>query len=160
MIKKVKGDILLSGAEAIAHAVAPMDHFESGLAAAIRQDYPALYKDFRHYCQTFHPKPGDIWLWQGVGQVKIFNLMTQEPAPSASAHPGRASLSNLRHCLRKLAHEVETSDIKSLALPRLSTGVGGLDWKEVESVIEEYFKNSKTEVLVYDQYVKDVGAAE
>lgn len=86
--------------------------------------------------------------------------MTQEPAPSASAHPGRASLSNLRHCLRKLAHEVETSDIKSLALPRLSTGVGGLDWKEVEPVIEEYFKNSKTEVLVYDQYVKDVGAAE
>lgn len=62
MIKKVKGDILLSGAEAIAHAVAPMDHFESGLAAAIRQDYPALYKDFRHYCQTFHPKPGDMAL--------------------------------------------------------------------------------------------------
>ncbi len=160
MIKKVQGDILLTKADSIAHGVAPMDHFETGLAASIRHDYPSLYKDFRHYCQTFHPKPGDIWLWQGVNHIKIFNLLTQEAPANNSSHPGRASLSNLRHCLRKLVHAIEENNIQSIALPRLSTGVGNLDWKEVEAVIEESFANSKIPVFVYEKYLKGQKAEE
>ena len=132
MIKKVQGDILLSKADAIAHGVAPLDHFDSGLAAHVREDYPSLYKDFRHYCQTYHPKPGSVWLWQGINHKKIFNLMTQEPAEHNSGHPGKASLHNLRHCLKELAHQVEQNNIQSIALPKIATGVGGLDWKDVE----------------------------
>jgi hypothetical protein len=33
MIKEVNGDILFSDAKVIAHSVAPMDHFDTGLAA-------------------------------------------------------------------------------------------------------------------------------
>ena len=53
MIKKVQGDIMLSKADAMAHGVAPMDHFDSGLAASIREDYPSLYKDFRSSSEQF-----------------------------------------------------------------------------------------------------------
>jgi O-acetyl-ADP-ribose deacetylase (regulator of RNase III) len=38
MIREVKGDILLSRAEAIAHGVASFDHFDSGLALSLRQE--------------------------------------------------------------------------------------------------------------------------
>ena len=89
MIKEVEGDILLSNADAIAHGVAPMDHFDTGFSLSLRENYPSMYKDFRHYCQTFHPKPGEVWFWQSADKRKIFNLLTQEPAPAASAHPGR-----------------------------------------------------------------------
>ena len=41
MITKVRGDILLSGAQAIAHGVAPHDHFNQGLALALRERHPA-----------------------------------------------------------------------------------------------------------------------
>ena len=37
MIREVEGDILLTDAEAIAHGVAPHDHFQNGLALALRE---------------------------------------------------------------------------------------------------------------------------
>lgn len=160
MIREVEGDILLSRADAIAHGVAPMDHFDSGLALSLRENYPSMYKDFRHYCQTYHPKPGDLWLWQGVGAVKIFNLMTQEAPVSKSSNPGRASLSNVRHCFKQLVKEIEKEEIKSIALPRVATGVGGLNWDEVRPVVQEYFGNLDIPVYVYAAYHKDVQAQE
>ena len=78
MIHEVSGDILLTQAQAIAHGVAPNDHFDSGLALALREKWPAMAKDFRHYAHPSHPKPGEIWTWGGVGGARIFNLMTQE----------------------------------------------------------------------------------
>ena len=160
MIKELEGDILLSKADAIAHGVAPMDHFDSGLAAAIRQDYPSLYKDFRHYCQTYHPKPGEVWLWQSADKRKIFNLLTQEPPVSASGHPGRASLSAVRHALKKLAHLVQEEKIQSLALPKVATGVGALEWDDVKPIIEEHLGDLSIPVYVYSKYVKAQAAAE
>ena len=160
MIKELEGDILLRKADAIAHGVAPMDHFDSGLAAAIRQDYPSLYKDFRHYCQTYHPKPGEVWLWQSADKRKIFNLLTQEPPVSASGHPGRASLSAVRHALKKLAHLVQEEKIQSLALPKVATGVGALEWDDVKPIIEEHLGDLSIPVYVYSKYVKAQAAAE
>ena len=61
MIKEVTGDILLTKAEATAHGIAPMDDFKNGLALSIKERWPALYKDFRHFCKTTGPKPGNIW---------------------------------------------------------------------------------------------------
>ncbi len=61
MIKEVSADILLSKAQVLAHGVAPEDHFNQGLAPALRQQYPAMAKDFRHYCQVVHPKAGELW---------------------------------------------------------------------------------------------------
>ena len=61
MLKEVSGDILLSTAGAIAHGIAPHDHFKQGLALSLREQWPGMYKDFRHYCQTYTPKPGGAW---------------------------------------------------------------------------------------------------
>ena len=76
MIYEVSGDILKTKAQAIAHGVAPNDPFNQGLAHALREQWPALYKDFRHYCHTSHPAVGDVWMWGSVGGVRIVNLMT------------------------------------------------------------------------------------
>ena len=82
MLKEVSGDILLSKAEAIAHGVAPGDHFNQGLALSLRERYPARAKDFRHYCQVSHPKPGGIWAGAGAVGRRRINLLTQEEAAS------------------------------------------------------------------------------
>ncbi len=160
MLKEVTGDILLTQAEAVAHGVAPNDHFASGLALSLRERWPAMYKDFRHYCQTVTPKPGELWTWAGVGGVRIVNLFTQEPAPSHGANPGRATLENVNRCLKALSKMIESENIKSVALPRLATGVGGLEWKDVKPLIEKQLGHLPVLVYVYTTFRSGVRAQE
>ncbi len=159
MISKVRGDILLTGAQAIAHGVAPHDHFNQGLALALRERFPAMAKDFRHYCHQQNPKPGGAWLWAGPERV-IINLMTQEPAPSKNAHPGKATSHNINHALRALRGVLEKQNITSIALPRLATGVGGLEWSDVEPLIDKSLGDLQIPVIVYETYEKGKKAAE
>lgn len=162
MIKEVNGDILLTGSKVIAHCVAPADHFESGLALKLRENYPSMVKDFRHYCHTHHPKAGEIWTWGGVGGMQIVNLMAQEPAESmrTSHHGGKASMVNLDRTLKALAKLVVDEKFESIAVPRLATGVGGLDWDEVKPSIEKYLGDLPIPVYVYSTYTKDLKANE
>ena len=164
MIIEVKGDILFSDAEAIAHGVAPMDKFQSGLALELRKNHPSMVKDFRHFCRNRHPKEGNIWLWQGVGEngqtVKIFNLLTQQHPPSQNAQPGRAKVEYVRQTLKNLAQRVQKEGIKSLAVPKLATGVGALDWKDVKPLLMEYLDPLRIPVFVYSTYVAGQKAKE
>ncbi|MDB6035056.1 MAG: Macro domain protein [Verrucomicrobiales bacterium] len=160
MIHEVTGDILLTEAEAIAHGIAPNDHFDSGLALSLREQRPALYKDFRHYLHTNHPKTGGLWVWGGSGGKRIINLFTQEPAPNEHAKPGQATYANLNHCLHELQKLVVAEGIKSLALPRLATGVGGLAWDQVWPVLQSDLGSLKIPIFIYSHYQKGVKAVE
>lgn len=159
MIKEVNGDILLSGAQAIVHGVAPNDHFSNGLALSLREEYPEMYRDFRQYCHKQHPKPGAAWVWRN-GSRAIINLMTQEPAKTEQTNPGKASVVHVNHALRELAKLVEQNNLESVALPRLATGVGGLDWEEVRSLIYHHLEAIEAKVYLYAQFSKGVKAAE
>lgn len=160
MIHEVAGDILLTKAQCIAHGVSPSEHFESGLALALREAWPAMAKDFRHYAHNSHPKPGELWTWGGVGGVRIINLLTQEGEHHHGAKPGRANSANVNHCLKRLRHEVEVEQIQSLALPRLATGVGGLEWSVVQPLIQHHLGDLQIPVFVYTTYHKGQPAVE
>jgi len=160
MIHEVTGDILLTKAHAIAHGVAPNDHFTSGLALALREQWPAMAKDFRHYASQTHPKPGEVWAWGGAGGVRIFNLLTQEGEHTQGAKPGRATLTNVAHSLRRLRHELEKGGIQTLAMPRLATGVGGLEWPAVRASIEEHLGDLPIQIYLYVTYRQGEAAAE
>ena len=160
MLKEVAGDILLTKAAALAHGVAPNDNFANGLALALRERWPAMYKDFRHYSQTFTPKSGELWTWAGVGGVRIVNLYTQEPAASHGAKPGRATIENVNHCLKALCRVIEAEKFKSIALPRLATGVGGLNWKDVKPLMQKHLGHLSIPVYVYGTYHPGVRAEE
>jgi O-acetyl-ADP-ribose deacetylase (regulator of RNase III) len=152
MIHEVTGDILLTKANAIAHGVAPNDHFNNGLALALRERWPAMAKDFRHYAHQAHPKAGEIWMWGGVGGVRIFNLLTQTGEHEHGAKPGPATLSNVNQCLRLLRHELEKGEISSLALPKLATGVGGLQWSDVSPIIQKQLGDLSIPIYIYTTY--------
>jgi O-acetyl-ADP-ribose deacetylase (regulator of RNase III) len=159
MIKKVQGDILLSDTQAIAHGIAPHDHFNQGLALALRERYPAMAKDFRHFCHQQNPKPGQAWLWASVGKI-IINLTTQDPAPDQKANPGKAKVKYVKNALKDLRKIIEKEGLTSVALPKLATGVGGLDWPDVEPLIQEHLGDLDIPVIVYETYIKGKNAAE
>jgi O-acetyl-ADP-ribose deacetylase (regulator of RNase III) len=159
MITKLSGDILMSEAQAIAHGVAPQDHFNQGLALALRERFPAMAKDFRHYCHQQNPKAGHAWMWAGPEKI-IINLMTQEPAPNENTHPGKATAHHVGHALKELRAMIEKEALTSIALPKLATGVGGMDWPEVEALIKEHLGDLTIPVFIYETYEKGVKADE
>lgn len=162
MIKEVSGDIMLSGARAIVHGVAPGDHFDTGLALSLREAWPALAKDFRHYCHTAHPKAGEAWLWTAANGTRIVTLLTQDGAPGerGAGRPGRAHVEYVNHALRALNGLAQKEDFKSLAVPRLGTGVGGLTWDQVRPLVVQHLGSLAIPVYVYADYRKGQAAVE
>jgi len=160
VLKEVSGDILLSKAQVVAHGVAPADHFNQGLALSLREQYPAMAKDFRHYCQVSHPKAGEIWAWAGADGKRVVNLMVQEEAPSKQSRPGKATTHNVNVALRNLRSLIEEEKFESVALPRLATGVGGLDWDEVKPLIENHLGDLSVPVYLYTTFKAGEQAAE
>lgn len=160
MIHELSGDILLSGAKAIAQGVAPNDDFHQGLALQLRERMPALYKDFRHYCQTQHPKSGELWTWMSSDSHYIVNLFTQEGAYDHGSKPGHATLSHVNHALHALHAFALKEKVSSIALPRLACGVGGLDWSDVKPLIEKQLGELGIPIYIYTTYQKGVKANE
>lgn len=160
MLHEVTGDILPTGARMLAHGVAPNDDFHSGLALALREHWPALYKDSRHWCKQTSPQPGGLWVWAAPSGLRIANLLTQEPGDHRGAHPGRARLEHVNHALRALHAFVEQEGIESLALPRLACGVGGLEWAQVRPLLAQHLGNGPARVYIYGTYRKGERAFE
>lgn len=66
----------------------------------------------------------------------------------------------MKHALRELHNIAEKEKFSSLALPRLSTGVGGLDWDQVKPLIVKHLGNLQIPVIVYVGYAKGLNADE
>ncbi|MDH3978728.1 MAG: macro domain-containing protein [Gammaproteobacteria bacterium] len=160
MIYEVEGDILYSAAEAIAHGIAANDPMNQGLAYSLHLNYPAMHKDFHHWCKTQHPKTGSAWIWSGAEGARVINLITQEGGHDHGSKPGKATTSNVNHALRALKKIIVKEKLKSVALPRLATGVGGLAWEEVAPLIQNQLADVDADIYVYTRYVQSKQAKE
>ncbi len=152
MIHEVEGDILFSKAQVIAHGVAPMDPMSTGLARALHERFPNMHKDFHHWCKQQHPQPGESWMWGGPDGVRVVCLLTQSGGYGHGGHPGPATLTLVNHTLRSLFKMVKKERFTSLALPRLATGVGGLEWDDVRPILRSRLEELEIPVYVYTTY--------
>ena len=160
MVHEVSGDILLSGAAVIAHGVAPNDHHETGLALSLRERWPAMVKDFRHWCHQTEPKVGGLFAWAGADGRRIVSLLTQEPVAHHGHKAGPAQLAHVNHALRELRRFLEAEKVGSVALPRLATGVGGLDWSDVRPLVHQHLGDLAIPVWVYTSFRPGLAADE
>lgn len=163
MLYQVSGDILRTHAPVIAHGVAPNDPFHSGLALQLRELMPSMYKDFRHYCQVTHAKPGEVWAWAGsgpAGPLQVVCLMTQEGGYEHGAKPGRARPEHVNHALKHLRKWIDQHRPEAIALPRLATGVGGMAWEAVWPLVQQHLGDLNIPVYVYTTFRKGVQATE
>ncbi|PCJ24212.1 MAG: Appr-1-p processing protein [SAR86 cluster bacterium] len=160
MIYEVEGDILLTSAQAIAHGIAANDPMNQGLALSLHEQYPSMHKDFHHWCHQAHPKTGEAWIWGGAGGVRVINLITQEGGYGTGAHPGKATEADVNHALRALKKIISKEKLTSIALPRLATGVGGLNWDKVKPLIESQLGELDIPIYVYTSFVSGQKADE
>ena len=160
MIHELSGDILFSGAKVIVQGVAPNDDFQHGLALQFRERMPLMYKDFRHYCQTRHPKSGGLWDWCSPDGRHIISLFTQDGVYQHGAHPGQASLPHVNHALHALRAHLQKAALDSISLPRLACGITGHAWTDVKPLIEHHLGDLDLPVYLYTNYQKGVKASE
>lgn len=92
--------------------------------------------------------------------VHILNLLTQEEALDHHSKPGKANIENVNHVLRASRHIIDKKGFKSIALPRLATGVGGLDWNSAMLLIRNHFGDLAIPVYIYTQFIKGKQAFE
>ncbi len=160
MIYEVQGDILLTDTQVIVHGVAPNDDFRNGLAFSLKAKWPKLYKDFRHFSHSNHPKEGTIWSWANAEGKKVINLFTQEHAAGHGSMPGKAKTSYVGNALKKLRSEIDKGEIASLSIPKLATGVGGLSWDEVKPLIDKHLGDVSIPIYIYTTFKKNLKAEE
>ena len=66
----------------------------------------------------------------------------------------------MNHALRALKKLIAEEGLASVALPRLATGVGGLQWEDVRPLIFNQLADTDADIFVYTEYVPGKKAAE
>ncbi len=149
MIYEVEGDILMTRAAVIAQGVAVSDPMTKGLARKLQEKYPSMRDEFEQWCEETKPEPGDIWLWGGNGKLQIVNLITGEAADPALGRPGRPSKIAVHKAFRALNKLVVQARLSSVAMPKIGSGPGGIDWLEVRGILHSQLGELLIPLFVY-----------
>ena len=91
-------------------------------------------------------------MWTGPNNLHIVNLITQEGMDSHDHRHGKATLNNVRHALTALKKIIAAEKLTSIALPRLATGIGDLDWDDICPIIENSLGDLSIPIYVYTAY--------
>lgn len=146
----VSGDLFANRyhVQAFGHGCNCQGAMGAGIAKIFRTRYPAMYEAYRQRCKA-EPRQfnlGDSFLWKDNDQPWVFNLATQE-----QYWRGRASYAAIEQALRTTRHQADTERIRSIALPRIGAGYGGLSWRKVRAIIELVFDDWAGDLYIYDE---------
>lgn len=137
MIELRRGDILKAKADALVNTVNTVGVMGRGIALQFSKAFPEVLKAYEAAC-----KRGDV----RVGEVLSYDLNRfEEPhyvinVPTKKHWRGKSRMEYVESGLRALVAEVKRLGVKSVAVPPLGCGLGGLDWSEVRPRIEQAFE--------------------
>src|SRR6266542_2686065 len=133
VIRYVQGDILDADAEALVNTVNCVGVMGRGIALQFKRAYPANFKAYAAACKRGEIQPGRMFVFS-TGELTnpryIINF------PTKVHWRGKSRIEHIEAGLEALVEEIRARDIKSIALPPLGSGLGGLDWAEVRPLIE------------------------
>jgi O-acetyl-ADP-ribose deacetylase (regulator of RNase III) len=130
------------------------------LALELSNKYPSMHTDFHRWCHQHNTQPGEAWMWTGPDNIRIVHLITQERLESPDHLHSKATLNNIRHSLSALVKIVVAEKLASIALPRIATGLGDLDWDDVFPLIQNSLGSLTIPIYVYTTFVADKAADE
>jgi O-acetyl-ADP-ribose deacetylase (regulator of RNase III) len=149
MIRRVKGNLLDAKVEALVNAVNCVGVMGKGLALEFKKAFPANYSAYREACKRGKVQPGMMFVFQigNSGQPRfIINFPTKRHWRSKS------QMEDIESGLTALVEAVKNNKVRSLAVPALGCGHGGLDWSDVRERMQIAFQNlpDGTDVHLYE----------
>lgn len=132
---------------AYAHGCTCTGSMDAGIGLTFKKRWPQMAQEYQTLCADNRFHLGDVFAWSDE-VVTIYNLAVQENWKS------RAQLAALKRALLHMVEIAPRAGVKRIGLPRLGTGLGGLDWQRVRSVLQEIGDSTEVELVVFDKFVR------
>lgn len=136
MIELTRGDIVRADAEALVNTVNCVGFMGRGVALQFRKAFPENFKAYKAVCDREGMRPG-MMLVHDLG--RLMNPRFVINFPTKRHWKGKSRMEDIEAGLEALVEEVRKRGIRSIAVPPLGCGLGGLDWHDVRPRIEEAF---------------------
>jgi O-acetyl-ADP-ribose deacetylase (regulator of RNase III) len=141
------GDILKQEADAIVNTVNCVGVMGRGIALQFKNAYPANYKAYRAACEAEQVQPGRMFVFETGKFTPRFIINF----PTKRHWKGKSRIEDIGSGLIALAREIEMRGIKSVAIPPLGAGLGGLDWSDVLPCIKAALQDiPKLKVIIFE----------
>lgn len=148
MIHLTTGNLLESSAEALVNTVNTVGVMGKGVALQFKKAFPENFKAYEKACKAGAVRPGSMFITEpGLlhGPRFVINFPTKEH------WKGKSRMEHVEAGLASLVEEVRARHIRSIAIPPLGCGLGGLPWPKVRERIERAFAAlPDVEVLLYE----------
>lgn len=148
MIKFTKGNILESDAQALVNTVNVVGVMGKGIALQFKRTYPNNFKAYVSACKNNLIEIGKLFVFQDSNLANGDKIIINFPTKRHWAKPSEYSF--IEAGLDDLIKVIEAHEIKSIAIPPLGAGNGGLNWIEVKRMIETKLKDLDLDVIIYE----------
>ncbi len=149
MIEQRQGNLLEEHTEALVNTVNTVGVMGKGVALQFKRRYPENYRAYVAACKAGEVRVGQMFVTELPAALQgtpryIINF------PTKQHWRGDARLEYIQAGLNTLTQLVRERGIRSIALPALGCGNGGLQWSEVRPLIEQAFTAlPEVEVVLY-----------
>lgn len=144
MIKLTQGNILTANVEAIVNTVNVVGVMGKGIALAFKKAFPQNFNLYKSACLKKEVRVGEMFITETdkISPKLIVNFPTKEH------WRGRSKIRFIEAGMKDLVRVINERQIRSIAIPPLGCGNGGLDWSEVKCIILNELSCLKSEVDV------------
>jgi|LakMenEpi03Aug12_release.lakeMendotaPanAssembly.Ray.scaffolds.fasta_scaffold116565_3 O-acetyl-ADP-ribose deacetylase (regulator of RNase III) len=148
MIKLSDGDIFYSKCDAIVNPVNTVGVMGAGLALQFKKRFPEMFEAYVIQCNSGNLDIGKNFLWKIKNDRYIICFPTKkhfrDPSYLSYISAGLEALEN------DLLNNPSYSNIKSIAMPALGCGLGGLPFEDVVREILEFNRlNPRIDIELY-----------
>jgi O-acetyl-ADP-ribose deacetylase (regulator of RNase III) len=144
-----RGNILKAEAEALVNTVNCVGVMGKGIALQFKKSYPENFKAYKKACDRKEITPGKVFVF--TLSEHLFSPKYIINFPTKNHWKESSKMWYIRDGLENLVQVVQELGIRSIAVPPLGCGLGGLDWGQVKVLIEKAFaKIPHVDVLVFE----------
>lgn len=145
MIELTQGDILKADVEALVNTVNCVGIMGRGIALQFRKAFPENFKAYEAACKAHQVQPGKMFIYD---LNRLYNPRFIINFPTKRHWKGKSRIEDIKSGLADLISVIQQQQIRSVAIPPLGCGLGGLNWEKVRPLIIEAFQ-SVPEVTVF-----------
>lgn len=132
MISYAKGNLLAADVDALVNTVNTVGIMGKGIALQFKRAFPSMFKAYERAAKDHELALGHMHVWptqQMAGPRFVINF------PTKGHWKSRSKIGDIERGLDALVEVIRDKGIRSIAIPPLGCGNGGLDWGEVEPLI-------------------------
>ncbi|WP_257556043.1 macro domain-containing protein [Sphingobium sp. CFD-2] len=134
MIHFCQGDILNADADALVNTVNCVGVMGRGIALQFKNMFPGNYKDYAKACDRGEVQPGRMFIHE-TGELTSPRFIVN--FPTKRHWRGKSRIEDIESGLVALRADIVRLGIRSIAIPPLGSGLGGLNWSDVRPRILE-----------------------